>query len=169
MAQIPPVVSTCTPFPGTNCVTTPVPPTVGPMGPMSTPPFDDATNVVLPIERNEGMVASILGIAYFRTGPGGPIPLAVPLHSVYIAIAELNENLTANPEAPRAILVDQQVRFFTLLSDGERSVVPPFVGGGKRPYGLVVSTGTVPRFPGRLMYWWRWVPRATGYPGLGTC
>ena len=167
-----PIVSTCTPFPGTNCVTTPVPPTVGPMGPTISPVFEQATDLVVPIERNEGMVASILGVAYFRTPPGTATPLFTPLHPVYIALAQLNDDGTVDPQSPRAILVNSQVRFFTVLSDGERSVVPPFVGGGGAPYGFVISTRWPPGTeiqPGRLMYWWRWVPRATGYPSLGGC
>lgn len=173
MAQIPPIVSTCTPFPGTHCVTTPVPPTVGPMGPTSTGFFDDVTNLVLPIERNEGMVASILGVAYFRADPNdpgsGPFPLAAPLVPVYLAIAELNEDGTASAASPRAVLVNDTIRHFTIWSDGERSAVPPFRGGGKAPYGFVISTGTGGDQLGKLMYWWRWVPRATGYPSVGTC
>jgi len=143
------------------------------MGPTSTPFFDDPTNLVLPIERNEGMVASILGVAYYRadpTAPGfGPIPLAAPLVPVYLAVAELNDDLTARSDSPRAVLVDRAIRHFTIWSDGERSAVPPFRGGGKQPYGFVISTGTGGDYMGRLMYWWRWVPRATGYPSVGNC
>ena len=142
----------------------PVPATLGPFGPRSTAPFDDPTNLVLPIIRRPGFVTSIVGIAYARDATGiGPVGGQTPRHAVYIALARLNDDGSVANDAPRAVLVDRPlatgIRFFTVLSDGERSVVPPYDGGGGDPYGFVISTGSVVGQPGRLQYWWRWVPR----------
>lgn len=55
---------------------------------------------------------------------------------------------------------------FSILSDGERSIVPPFVGGGASPYGLVVTSAGVFGQPGTLRAYLRWMPRTNAYPGL---
>ena len=69
-------------------------------------------------------------------------------------------------DSDRVILVNRALRFFTILSDGERSVVPPYIEGGDEPYGFVISTDTVLGQPGRLRYWWRFVPRDSRLPGV---
>lgn len=131
---------------------------------VNTPEFDDPLNLVLPIPRRVGYYAGILGVSYSRDDGG--VALATPLHNVRIAFEELNDAGATFVGNGKFILVNRQVRFFSILSDGERSVVPPFVGGGASPYGLVVTSTGVENQPGTLRAYLRWMPRTNAYPGL---
>ena len=131
---------------------------------VATVAFDDPTNLVLPIPRRQGYYAGILGIAYARDNSG--VPLSTPLHGVYIAFEELNDAGARSVEGAKYILLDRQVRFFSVLSDGERSLCPPFVGGGAAPFGLVVSSVGVGDAMGRLRCFFRWMPKTNAYPAL---
>ena len=133
---------------------------------VETVPFDDVTNLVLPIPRRQGYYAGILGLSYARDNTG--LPLTTPLHDVYIAFEQLNDAMARTIDGAKYILVDQQVRFFSVFSDGERSICPPFVGGGAAPFGLVVSSVGVSEAPGRLRCFFRWMPKTNAYPALPT-
>ncbi len=138
------------------------PPLVG-VFEVSTPKFDDPLNLVLPLPRRDGYVPAILGVGYSRDFGG--VPGDVPLHNVYIAFEELNDAGATFTAGAKYVLVDQPIRFFTILSDGERSVVPPFVGGGAAPFGLVVSSVAVGGVLGQLRAYIRYMPRTNAYPG----
>lgn len=142
------------------------PPTLAGVFEVATPKFDDPLNLVLPIPRRVGYYAGVLGISYARDNGG--VPLATPLHNVRIAFEELNDAGATFTEGGKYVLVNRMIRFFSILSDGERSVVPPFNGGGAKPYGLVVSSAGVFGQPGQLRAYLRWMPRTNAYPGLTT-
>jgi hypothetical protein len=132
---------------------------------IATPKFDDPLNLVLPIPRRHGYYAAILGIGYARDDGG--VAGAVPLHETRIALEQLNDAGAAFTEAGKYVLVSQEIRFFTILSDGERSVVPPYVGGGAAPYGLVITSVGIGGVLGQLRAYLRWMPRTNAYPALG--
>jgi hypothetical protein len=131
---------------------------------IATAPFDDPLNLVLPIPRRVGYYAGILGLSYTRDDGG--LPLTTPLHDVRIAFEQLNDAGAAFLGNGKYMLLNRQVRFFSILSDGERSIVPPFVGGGAAPYGLVITSAGVFEQPGTLRAYFRWMPRTNAYPGL---
>jgi len=144
------------------CVVSSPPPLVG-VFEVETPKFDDPLNLVLPLPRRDGYYAAVLGIGYARDTAGEP--LATPLHDTYIAFEELNDAGGSFVTGGKYVLVDQQIRFFSILSDGERSVVPPFNGGGAKPYGLVISSVGIGGTLGQLRAYLRWMPRTNAYPG----
>lgn len=154
----------CDPPPGAPCALGFPVPLVGTFE-VASPKFDDPLNLVVPIPRRDGYYAAILGIGYARDGGGEP--LAVPLHNTYIAFEQLNDSGAAFAGAAKYVLLDRQVRFFTILSDGERSLCPPYVGGGAAPFGLVISSdGTgAPALDGQLRAYLRWMPKTNAYPG----
>lgn len=139
------------------------PPTLAGVFEIATDPFDDPLNLVLPIPRRQGYYAGILGISYTRDDGG--VALSTPLHDVRIAFEQLNDAGATFLGNGKYMLVNRQVRFFSILSDGERSVVPPFVGGGAAPYGLVVTSAGVGGQLGTLRAYLRWMPRTNAYPG----
>ena len=124
---------------------------------------EEITNFALPIPRRHGYYPAILGVGYARDGGG--VPLAVPLHPVRIAFEQLDDAGLVVPGGAKYVLVDREIRFFSILSDGERSVCPPFVGGGADPFGLVLSY-IGGEFPGQLRCYFRYMPRSNAYPGL---
>jgi hypothetical protein len=139
------------------------PPTLAGVFEVATPKFDDPLNLVLPLPRRAGYYPAILGVGYARDDGG--LPLVTPLHDTYIAFEELDDTGAAFLGGGKYILVNSKIRFFSILSDGERSVVPPFNGGGAKPYGLVItSVGTGE--PGQLRAYLRFMPRTSAYPGL---
>ena len=148
--------------PGAPC-TIASPPTLAGVFEIQTPKFDDPLNLVLPLPRRVGYYAGILGISYSRDDGG--VPLATPLHDTYIAFEELDDTDAVVVTNGKYVLVNQQIRFFSILSDGERSVVPPFNGGGAKPYGLVISSAGTGGPLGQLRAYLRWMPRTNAYPG----
>jgi hypothetical protein len=130
---------------------------------VATPKFDDPLNLVLPLPRRVGYYPAVLGVGYARDGGGEP--LVVPPHATYIAFEELNDAGAPFVGGGKYVLVDAEIRFFSILSDGERSVVPPFNGGGAKPYGLVVSSVGIGGTEGQLRAYLRWMPRTNAYPG----
>lgn len=152
-------------FPRDGQPTDHYPPSLAGVFEISTVKFDDPLNLVLPIPRRPNYYAGLLGIAYSRDTGG--TPLATPLHNTYIALEELTAAGAVSTTAGKFVLVDSAIRFFTILSDGERSVVPPFVGGGAAPYGLVISSVGIGGTLGQLRAYFRWMPRTNGYPDLG--
>jgi hypothetical protein len=152
----------CEPPPDAPCaVESPV--TLAGVFEIQTPKFDDPLNLVLPLPRRAGYYAGILGVSYSRDDGG--VPLATPLHNAYIALEELNDAGATFLTGGKYVLVNRQIRFFTILSDGERSVVPPFNGGGAKPYGLVISSAGTGGTLGQLRAHLRWMPRTNAYPG----
>ncbi len=131
---------------------------------VATLPFDDPLNLVLPVPRRQGYYAGLLGISYSRDDGG--VAVSTPLHAVRIAFEELNDAGATFLGNGKYLLLNQEVRFFSILSDGERSIVPPFVGGGANPYGLVVTSVGVVGQLGTLRAYFRFMPRTNAYPAL---
>lgn len=152
----------CEPPPGAPC-TVASPPTLAGVFEVATPKFDDPLNLVLPLPRRVGYYPAVLGVGYSRDDGG--VPLLTPLHATYIAFEELNDAGASFVAGGKYVLVDGEIRFFSILSDGERSVVPPFNGGGAKPYGLVVSSVGTGGTLGQLRAYLRWMPRTNAYPG----
>lgn len=152
----------CEPPPGAPC-TIASPPTLAGVFEIQTPKFDDPLNLVLPLPRRAGYYPAVLGVGYARDTGG--VPVATPLHDTYIAFEELNDANASFVGGGKYVLVDRAIRFFSILSDGERSVVPPFNGGGAKPYGLVISSVGIGGRPGQLRAYLRWMPRTNAYPG----
>jgi len=151
--------------PGAPCIVTSPPPLVGTFE-IHTPKIDteNLLNFVLKIPRREGYYPAILGVGYARDGGGAP--LAVPLHPVRIAFEEIDDAGAIVSDGAKFVLVDDTIRFFTILSDGERSICPPFVGGGADPFGLVLSFVGGGEGEAQLRAYFRWMPRTNAYPAL---
>ena len=93
--------------------------------------------------------------------------LAIPLHAVTVQLVALNADNSFTPAASAGYtLVDDLIRFFTILSDGERSVVPPFIGGGANPYGVFFNWEPGVVGQGQVRVYGRWMPRTNAYPPL---
>ena len=153
----------CEPPPDAPC-TVASPPTLAGVFEVATPKFDDPLNLVLPLPRRAGYYPAVLGVGYARDDGG--LPLVPPLHDVYIAFEELNDAGASFLGGGKYVLVNSRIRFFSILSDGERSVVPPFNGGGAKPYGLVITSVGTGGDLGQLRAYLRWMPRTNAYPGL---
>ena len=153
----------CEPPPDAPC-TVSSPPTLAGVFEVATPKFDDPLNLVLPLPRRAGYYPAVLGVGYARDDGG--LPLVTPLHDVYIAFEELNDAGASFLGGGKYVLVNSRIRFFSILSDGERSVVPPFNGGGAKPYGLVITSVGTGGDLGQLRAYLRWMPRTNAYPGL---
>jgi hypothetical protein len=121
--------------------------------------FGAVQNLVLPIPRRDGYYPAILGIGYARDTIG-----QTALHLVRIFFGQLNDAGSFDTDAGKYILVEGDIRFFTVLSDGERSICPPFVGGGAAPYGLGITAADTGDM-GQLRAYLRWMPRTNAYPG----
>lgn len=132
---------------------------------VETDKFDDPLNLVLPIPRRVGYYAGLLGVGYARDDGG--VPSSVPFHATRIAFEQLNDAGAVTVAGAKYVLVDRAIRFFSIFSDGERSIVPPFVGGGAAPFGLVISSVGAGGLDGQLRAYFRWMPRTSQYPGLG--
>lgn len=148
---------------GAPCVVSSPPPLVGTFA-VQTVKFDDPLNLVLPIPRRGGYYAAILGIGYARDDGG--VPSSVPLHATRIAFEQLNDAGAVTVAGAKFVLVDRAIRFFSIFSDGERSLCPPYVGGGEDPFGLVISSVGAGGLDGQLRAFFRWMPRTNAYPGI---
>lgn len=128
---------------------------------------EDLAPTALPLPRRMGYYPAILGVCWTIIPDVDPgVPLAAPLIPVRLAFEALDDSNGVVPGAPTYVLLDSAVRFFTIFSDGERSLVPPFVGGGADPFGLVISYSSGGQGNGFLRCFFRWMPRTTSYPGL---
>lgn len=132
---------------------------------------EDLAPTALPLPRRAGYYPAILGISWSIIPDVDPgVPLASPLIPVRLAFEALDDNDMVipgpTPGAPAYVLLDSIVRFFTIFSDGERSIVPPFVGGGADPFGLVISYSNGGQGSGHLRCFFRWMPRTTSYPAI---
>lgn len=128
---------------------------------------EDLAPVALPLPRRAGYYPAILGVSWSVIPDVNPgVPLAAPLIPVRLAFEALSDANLVQPGAASYVLLDSTVRFFTIFSDGERSLVPPFVGGGADPFGLVISYSNGGQGEGTLRCFFRWMPRTTSYPAL---
>ena len=128
---------------------------------------EDLAPVALPLPRRAGYYPAILGVSWMIIPDVNPgVPLAAPLIPVRLAFEALDDDDMVQPGAASYVLLDSAVRFFTIFSDGERSLVPPFVGGGADPFGLVISYSNGGQGEGTLRTFFRWMPRTTSYPAL---
>lgn len=128
---------------------------------------EDLAPVALPLPRRAGYYPAILGVSWTIIPDVNPgVPLAAPLIPVRLAFEALGDDNMVVPGAASYVLLDSAVRFFTIFSDGERSLVPPFVGGGADPFGLVLSYSNGGQGNGFLRCFFRYMPRTTSYPAI---
>ena len=127
---------------------------------------EDLAPTALPLPRRDGYYPGILGVSWSIVPDVNPgTPLAAPLIPVRLAFQALDDANLPVVGAAQYVLLDSTVRFFTIFSDGERSLVPPFVGGGANPFGLVISYSNGGQGDGTLRCFFRWMPRTNAYPG----
>ncbi len=128
---------------------------------------EDLAPTPLPLPRRAGYYPAILGVSWTIIPDVNPgVPLAAPLIPVRLAFEALDDDNGVVPGAASYVLLDSTVRFFTIFSDGERSIVPPFVGGGADPFGLVISYASGGQGSGFLRCFMRYMPRTTSYPAI---
>ena len=89
--------------------------------------FDVAENLVMVIDQREGFIPAILGIGYSVDAPGA---LAIAPHPVRIDLVAVQDPTLPFTSLRRYQLLNDEVRYFTILSDGERSILDPILGGG---------------------------------------
>ena len=121
----------------------------------------------LTLARRGGFYPAVTHIAYACPPSGLVLPPVIPNHRIRISWQSGQEPQTS---APQVILKDDAISsFFTVVSDGERGITPPYVGGGMDPYRLVIWTAEGVNRPRFFEVQWRYVPRASLVPGVFPC
>lgn len=123
--------------------------------------------IVLP--RIEGFYCAVSRISYNVLPTGAALPPVVPAHRIRVAWQSVPEGSTpaaSQITADAYLLKDDSLSaFFTIESDGERGIQPPFTTGGDQPYQLVIWTdGGVAAQNRQFTAQWRYVRRAQAVP-----
>lgn len=128
-------------------------------------PFDEIENGTIIVDQREGFVPCVTWLSYSVESKGTE---AVAPHRV--RIDAFAGRVPADPTSPQYTLLNDDVRYFTVATDGYHGIPLPFLGGGAQPFGFRISTGAPIGFPRTFRVAWGYRARVsinTGVAGAG--